>query len=665
MGLINKLANIDKYERFANGELGHSISSRGMANMFGTGGDAINVLEEYNGFAWKAINIRATMLSAEDLFVERMVAKKWQLDEMHPFNFVMEGSEGQRDLSELLEAHSKSMDLYGEAFWYFSKGETNRKPMGIYLLDPSAMTVLVAADRVTGYVYQKDGNRVSFDLDEILHRKNEDPRSPFRGYGPMQAAGWFVRSTRYTYTYVNNLLENNAIPAGVVVAKSQVNDADWELFKTEWKSKYTGTANAGKTAFIRGQDLDFVKTGLSLGEIDVEKIKNSNRDDIMVMFGISKPMMAIFDDINRASATVAKQLFAMTYTKPELRALTRKLTKKVNSWYGKDYRVSSTNPVPEDDDAKLEQYDKGVGRWFTVNEARAAYGKDPVEGGDVLEADKAPVAAPKSIGKITIRTKNNKAELSYEMKESFRSAKQDIEDKYEKKFYQAAQPVLKEQKERVLDQLKPKKVIDAHFDVEEETQALAKALLPLFIDLAKEQGKAAAVFAGNADTPFELTAVMETYIKDSVVKATRGFTDETQAKIVQALTEGLEAGESVAAIGKRIGGIYEDILGVKTPGARTERLARTEVIKASNEITEAAYKQSGVVKKKEWFANPGHCEFCASLNGSVISLGATFVPVNSRIDGDNGGTRVNTYEDVNHPPVHPQCRCTLIPVIEG
>lgn len=668
MGMLDWVSKvIGRYEEGANYKLGQSLSSSAISGLMGTGGDAINVIEEYNGFAWKAINIRAKMLSAEDLFVEKLVGKKWQPDELHEFNAVLEGSEGQRDLSELLEAHSKSMDLYGESFWYFSKGERYGRPMGVYLLDPSAMTVFVSGNRVTGYLYQKDGVRETMELDEIIHPKDEDPRSPFRGYGPMQAAGWFIKSNRYLYTYMNNFMENNAIPAGVIVAES-ADDKDWELFKAQWTNKYSGIDNAGKTGFVRGSNLDFVKTGMSLGDMDFEKLKNSSRDDVMIMFGISKPMMAIFDDINRASATVARQLFGMTFTEPALKSITRKLSKKVAVWYGKQYRVASTNPVPEDDEVRITRLEKGTNRWITINEARIADGLEPLGPEyDVITQAGAPIAPPaaKSVGKVTIRTKNNKAIFSYEMKENYRSEVEELQKKYEQKFLQASNPILKAQKEMVLDQIQPKKVVDAKMNVTEEAKKLEDILLPLFLELAREQGALSINFAGNSSMKFELTPVMEKYIKDSIAKATLGFTEETEAKIATNLVEAINAGESTAKIAKRISGIYDDVLGVKTPGYRIERLSRTEVIKASNEASELAYKQTGVVKKKEWFNNPGACQFCTSISGNVANLGAVFIPKGATIDGADGGTSLNDYEDVKHPPLHPACRCTLIPVVEN
>jgi len=656
---------INKYE--ANGNnLGHSLSATAVSGLLGTGGAHINVLEEYQGFAWKAINIRAEVLSSQDLFIERLVNKKWQKDEMHEFNAVLEGAVGQPDLSDLMYAYEVNQCLYGESFWYFSKGDKSSKPMGIYTLDPSCVTVMIDSNkRVAGYVYQKDGDRIALDIDEVLHDFIYDPRHPYRGTGPMQSAGWFVRSARYVNTYVNNFLENNAIPAGVVVAKGTVNDDDWKLFKTQWTSQHGGIDNAGKTGFVRGSDLDFVKTGLSLGEVDFEKMKNTSRDDVMVMFGVSKPMMAIFTDINRASAVTARQLFTITLTQPALMKLSRKLSKRVARWYGLSFRIGSSNPVPEDEDAKLATYDKGIGRWFTVNEARAAYGMGAIANGDVIDSALKTVAPVKSIGKVTIRTKSNKHELNYEMKESFRSKTEDIQTKHEQAFIQKSNQVLKDQKAMVLAQLEPRKLLDAHFDAAVEAKNLSDEVLPILIELAAVQGQLAAELVGSAESSFVMTDVMKKYVADSIAKASLAFTEETQAKIAQAITEGLTEGESVAKIGKRINSIYDDVLNTKTPGYRIERLARTEVIKTSNEITEASYKQSGVVSKKELFNNPGACEFCVALSGSIAQLGGTFVSKGSTITGSNGGTRVNDYEDIQHPPIHCNCKCALLPIIDG
>lgn len=656
--------------KFLNGSQGpttlHSAGSS-VSSIFGTGGDAINVLEEYNGYAWKLINIRATTLSSEDLFVEKLVGNKWVEDTTHEFNDVMEGDNGRRDISELLEASSRSLDLYGEYFWYFSKGEKYNKPHSIYLLNPAYVTVLVRDETVVGYVYQNGTVRATLDVDEVLHRRIEDPKSPFRGYGPMQAAGWFIKSSRYTVTYVNNFLENNAIPAGVVVAKGTVNDSDWELFKEQWAAKYGGVDNSGKTGYIRGSDLDFVKTGLSLGDIDVEKIRNSSLQDVLFMFGVSKPMAAIFDEMNRANAAVARELFAITHTRPELKALTRKLTKKVRGWYGNQYRVWSTNPVPVDEEAKLNKYDKGVGRWITVNEARADYGLPPIAGGDVIEPAKSTVATEKHSkeGATNVFLDKTRVVLKAERPfdaEKYRKAVDNNAARAEKQLCKVLSPLLEEQRDRRLDAVEPKKAVFAGLNTQEESEKIAEAATSILVNLAAEQGMLAMGITGS-DKDFDLTEGIRSYIKSSIRQAALSFTEDTERLISEAISTGLEAGESVAELKARIGKIYEDATGYEAPGYRLERLVRYETIKASGEAAERSYEQSGVVSQKEWYNNPGACEFCIAMNGNKTGLGGTFLAKGDTITV-KGKTYTSEYENVMHEPLHVNCRCTTLPVID-
>ena len=46
-------------------------------------------------------------------------------------------------------------------------------------------------------------------------------------------------------------------------------------------------------------------------------------------------------------------------------------------------------------------------------------------------------------------------------------------------------------------------------------------------------------------------------------------------------------------------------------------------------------------------------------------LGESFYKLGHVLTGTGGGTMTLDYEDVGGPPLHPQCRCTLIPVLES
>jgi len=120
--------------------------------------------------------------------------------------------------------------------------------------------------------------------------------------------------------------------------------------------------------------------------------------------------------------------------------------------------------------------------------------------------------------------------------------------------------------------------------------------------------------------------------------ALRGITDETNKQIIKELTDGIQLGESIPKLRDRIAGRVDHI--GKT---RATVMARTEAINAFTQGAELRYAQAGI-EKLEWLtAGDGRvCPICGPLNGKVFS-------VKSRHE---------------RPPIHPNCRCTIIPVLE-
>lgn len=79
--------------------------------------------------------------------------------------------------------------------------------------------------------------------------------------------------------------------------------------------------------------------------------------------------------------------------------------------------------------------------------------------------------------------------------------------------------------------------------------------------------------------------------------------------------------------------------------ARALTIAITEQNRAMSVAARFFYEQSGV-ERVEWNAVQP-CDICAPNDGQVVNLGQAF---------DSGDTE---------PPAHPNCRCALLPVIEG
>lgn len=113
------------------------------------------------------------------------------------------------------------------------------------------------------------------------------------------------------------------------------------------------------------------------------------------------------------------------------------------------------------------------------------------------------------------------------------------------------------------------------------------------------------------------------------------LTASAKAKVTIALIEGVNAGEGVKVMAKRV----SDATGMERN--RAALIARTETMRAHNQVNEDQFKKYGVAEV-EWLAalDERTCDVCGAQHGK-------------------------RYPTNDHPeiPAHPNCRCILIPVV--
>ena len=113
------------------------------------------------------------------------------------------------------------------------------------------------------------------------------------------------------------------------------------------------------------------------------------------------------------------------------------------------------------------------------------------------------------------------------------------------------------------------------------------------------------------------------------------LTASTKAKVTIALIEGVNAGEGAKVMAKRV----SDATSMER--SRAALIARTETMRAHNQVNEDQFKKYGVAEV-EWLAalDERTCDVCGAHHGK-------------------------RYPTNDHPeiPAHPNCRCILIPVV--
>lgn len=281
---------------------------------------------------------------------------------------------------------------------------------------------------------------------------------------------------------------------------------------------------------------------------------------------------------------------------------------------------------------------------------------------------------------VDIKALNLKTEEKSLYWQSFESKREGWYESVQKK----AQDYFKDQQVTVLkavDKAAMPESVALHVDnALTNTDGLAKLLATTYMGVGEDFGKAtfnaikARVGAGKASNPsgnfnendsrnpkdpnyldptvgFDIwkSVVVDWLTENSSTKIVQ-INDTTRQIIRDKLAEGVKAGESINQLADRIRGLYNEFY-----QGRSESIARTEVISASNLGSLAGATQLGLKLDKEWIStyDDRTREAHKHADGQVVPLDKPFVVAGDKLSfpGDSSkGAKANNVI---------QCRCTL------
>jgi len=193
----------------------------------------------------------------------------------------------------------------------------------------------------------------------------------------------------------------------------------------------------------------------------------------------------------------------------------------------------------------------------------------------------------------------------------------------------------------------------------EENRRWFGVMAMLIKDIVVEKGQETFDLLGMPRDLDLTTARAASFLREKGVKFIGSVNETTRERLRNSLAEGVEKNEGIPEMKKRVEQIYASV--VKNKG---EQVARTEVIRATNFAVNEAYRQSEIVTAKEWLTayDERVCPFCNEMNGKVVDVSSNYFKQGDKMVVDGQQLEFG-YENVAHPPLHPGCRCTLIPVI--
>ena len=162
-----------------------------------------------------------------------------------------------------------------------------------------------------------------------------------------------------------------------------------------------------------------------------------------------------------------------------------------------------------------------------------------------------------------------------------------------------------------------------------------------------------------------MPAAIERQIEQQIAKLQRGTGKGLEASLRSLVGDGLEKGETITELSERIqewarrnGDIDRQIKW------RARTVARTEASRALNEGQVGAWQESGI-RRVKWSVAPNPCDFCRQMGRRGVSqpIDEPFFNQGDQLNLDVLGTLNFDYGAVKSPPLHPNCRCTLEPII--
>jgi len=248
-------------------------------------------------------------------------------------------------------------------------------------------------------------------------------------------------------------------------------------------------------------------------------------------------------------------------------------------------------------------------------------------------------------------------------KKQFQMDQLRIGEEFEKRFITKINVIFREQSKIVTDQLPQKSSKEPLLDLDEEAKKMYKQLRPTVSFVVGTQSKRTMQLLGqdkNRITEYNNEPTAE-FLNKRFYNTIHDVNKQTNRIIGKVIAQSIKDEISIPETAKRIKASF-----VKMEGYRANRIARTEIIKATSFATEETFIVSDVVELKEWltFIDERTSPQCLAMNGKKLKLGGNYFKKGDTFRGDNFDVNLD-YENIAGPPLHTNCRCTLVPVVRA
>lgn len=548
--------------------------------------------------------------------------------------------------------------------------------------------------------------------EDFIYFKDVDLNDPYgNGKGISESIADELETDEYASKYQKNFFYNDATPPYVVTGYKG-NEQGADKLKATLKQKIGGFRKAREPMVLSGE-MDIKPLGMSPKELDMVQSRRFLRDECLQHYQLPPELFGIVENSNRATIDSSLYLAQKNVIIPRLRFFERVLNNQLLNEYD-DLICLHKVRVIEDDDLKLRIYQFGVQNGCITREQFCEqFGINPkpakghyimpltsniVSVDDIDSFNLEDIPSPESSesnAEEKPEKENTEGKNFLDSSLVGRVLKGDLEQREwkeklwhnfdtkaknkESDFINAIKKIAKKQGADILKKIKELDEVNLayinnlcnDYFQKECNEAVKRGLAKCWVDSMIEGRENAKIAMSKKK---DITVVdVETLTNEAFNKWVERYglmkseeLNQTSKKkllekLRQALTESIEAGESMEKTKKRLQESATEVFG-ELSNTRAYLIARTETGASVNLGQMATYKASGI-EKKEWIStfDDRTRESHLQMDGRIANIDETFEVPNYTDGGidnmlyplDPNGSAGNVCN----------CRCTVAPII--
>jgi HK97 family phage portal protein len=371
-------------------------------------GNYAHAREQYaacKGWVWAAVRLKAQRVAGQPIHVakdqKRPSGKKGLSDtdgleplDQHPILDLLANPNELMTSWSLMSSTVFSLELTGRSLWWVTESDGRQVIMPI----PSTWVQDVDAKR-TVWQIQPTGSATSFPVpgDEIVHFYYPDPADPFGCISPLQQIATAVEADNAIgecqYQSFRGILPRVAITigksagiGGAPAVRPTLTAMQRKQIVEAIKTAYQSWSRFEEPIILDGLIENIHKLSNNPTELDFLNSSKLTKSRILQGYGVSPILLGEVEGANRASATVADEIFVSNAVNPLCHLMSLTLTEWLPPMFGEELQVWIEPAKAKDSEMQLKRWQAGAqAKVVTPNEYRRAVLNLPdIEGGDKL-----------------------------------------------------------------------------------------------------------------------------------------------------------------------------------------------------------------------------------------------------------------------------------------